>query len=84
MPMKKQLHILKGLSIITIIFISSLLLVSFIYNILHEPGDTTYIWNINITNPKETTNSQKGNLTIDSNKFILIFTIITSYLDYIK
>ena len=69
--MKKQLHILKGLSIITIIFISSLLLVSFIYNILHEPVDTNYIWNINITNPKETTNSQKGNLTIDSNKLKL-------------
>lgn len=69
--MKKQLHILKGLSIIIIIFISSLLLVSFIYNILHEQVDTNYIWNIKLTNPKELPNSQKGNLVLDSNKLKL-------------
>lgn len=48
--MKKQLHILQGLFILTFIFIMSLLVIRFIYNINQESIDTSYMWNIKLDN----------------------------------
>lgn len=73
--MKKQLHILKGLIILNIIFILSLLLVRFIYNILHEQVDTTYMWNINLTNLKVKDGSKNGNISLKDNKIVLDVTL---------
>lgn len=73
--MKKQLHILKGHIILFIIFISALLLISFIYKILHEQVDTSYIWNINITNLKIKDGSQKGNISLKDNSLTLELTL---------
>lgn len=73
--MKKQLHILKGHIILTIIFLSSLLLISFVYKILHQPVDTKYIWNINLTNLKIKEGSKKGNISLKDNKVVLDLTL---------
>ena len=73
--MKKQLHILKGHIILMIILISSLLLISFIYKILQQPVDTSYIWNINITNLKIKDDSKKGNIIVKDNKIELDLTL---------
>ena len=73
--MKKQLHILKGHIILMIILISSLLLISFIYKILQQPVDTSYIWNINITNLKIKDGSKKGNIIVKDNKIELDLTL---------
>lgn len=73
--MKKQLHILKGLFILTLIFILSLCLVTFTYKILHENVDTTYMWNINLTNLKIKEGSKKGNISIKDNKVTLDLTL---------
>ena len=69
--MKKQIHILKGLFILTLIFILSLLLVTFVYRILHEDVDTSYIWNINLTNIKEKEGSTKAKLATKDNNISL-------------
>lgn len=73
--MKKQLHILKGHLILTVILISALLLVSFIYKILHEKVDTTYMWNINLTNLKIKEGSKEGNISLKDNKVVLDLTL---------
>lgn len=73
--MKKQLHILKGHIILITIFIFTLLLISFVYKILHEPVDTTYMWNINITNLKVKEGSKKGTISLKDNKISLDLTL---------
>jgi hypothetical protein len=73
--MKKQLHILKGHIILILILLSSLLLISFIYKILHQPVDTTYIWNINLTNLKVKEGSKTGNISLKDNKVELDLTL---------
>ncbi len=73
--MKKQLHILKGQLILVSILLFSLLLVSFIYKILHEQVDTTYMWNINLTNLKVKEGSKQGNISLQDNKVTLDLTL---------
>jgi hypothetical protein len=60
--MKKQIHIQKGLLILTAIFICSLFLVMFVYRITHEKVDTSYMWNIKLTNLKVKEGSEKYRL----------------------
>ncbi len=73
--MKKQLHILKGLMILSIIFISSLLLIKFIYYINHKKIDTSYIWNISLNNIQIAEGSEEANISIDKNKIDLKVTL---------
>ena len=73
--MKKQLHILKGHIILIVILIFSLLLISFLYKIIHEPVDTSYMWNINLTNLKIKEGSKKGNLSLNDNQVSLELTL---------
>lgn len=73
--MKKQIHILEGLMIITIIVIAFLLLIKFIYTINHEQLDTSYMWNIDFNNLQIIEGSQKGELTLDNNKINLDVTL---------
>lgn len=72
--MKKQIHILEGFIILTIILIATLLVIKFIYNINQEELDTSYMWNINFTNLKTTEGSEKGNLTMKDNTLNLDLT----------
>lgn len=60
--MKKQIHILEGLMILIIVFISFLLLSYFIYHINHEKIDTSYMWNITFNN-LQIEDGSKGNIT---------------------
>lgn len=69
--MKKQIHILEGIIILTIILIAVLLLISFLYHIKHEQMDTTYMWNINFNNLKVTEGSNKGNISLENNNIKL-------------
>lgn len=73
--MKKQLHILKGHIILTVILISALLLISFIYKITHEQVDTSYMWNIKLTNLKVKEGSKEGNISLKDNKVTLDLTL---------
>lgn len=73
--MKKQLHILKGHIILFLILLFSLLLVSFLYKIIHQKVDTTYIWNINLTNLKVKEGSKKGDISLKDNKVELDLTL---------
>lgn len=73
--MKKQIHILKGLFILTLIFILSLCLITFTHKILHEKVDTTYMWNIKLTNLKIKEGSQKGTISLKDNKVSLDLTL---------
>ena len=65
--MKKQLHILEGIIILTIIFIAILLSIKFIYHIKEEKMDTSYMWDIKISNIITTPGSKEGNLNIENN-----------------
>ncbi len=69
--MKKQLHILQGFIILTIILIFGLLSIKFIYHIRHEKLDTTYMWNIDFENLQVSEGSKEGNLTINDNEVSL-------------
>lgn len=73
--MKKQIHIQKGLLILTAIFICSLLLVTFVYRITHEKVDTLYMWNIKLTNLKVKEGSEKADLSLKDNKVNLDLTL---------
>lgn len=73
--MKKQIHIQKGLLILTAIFICSLLLVMFVYRITHEKVDTSYMWNIKLTNLKVKEGSEKADLSLKDNKVNLDLTL---------
>lgn len=65
--MKKQLHILQGLFILTFILIMSLLIIKFIYNINQENIDTSYMWNIKLDNIKIKEGSKNCKTTIENN-----------------
>lgn len=65
--MKKQIHILEGILILTFIVIASLLSVIFIYKINHEKVETDYMWNIEFSNLNISEGSQKGTLTLNDN-----------------
>ena len=73
--MKKQIHIQKGLLILTAIFICSLFLVMFVYRITHEKVDTSYMWNIKLTNLKVKEGSEKADLSLKDNKVNLNLTL---------
>ena len=62
--MKKQIHILEGLMILTIILIFSLLTINFIYTIRKQVFDSSYIWNINFSNLKVSEGSKEGNISL--------------------
>lgn len=65
--MKKQIHILEGIMILTTILISGLLVIKFIYHINHEKMDTTYMWNIKLTNLHVKEGSKEGIISLDNN-----------------
>ncbi len=69
--MKKQLHILKGLFILTIIFIASLLSIKFFYKINNEQLDTNYLWNIKFNNIIVEEGSQEGKIDFTDNNLTL-------------
>lgn len=69
--MKKQLHILKGLFILTIIFIASLLSIKFFYKINNEQLDTNYLWNIKFNNIVVEEGSQEGKIDFTDNNLTL-------------
>ena len=69
--MKKQLHILKGLFILTIIFIASLLSIKFFYKINNEQLDTNYLWNIKFDNIVVEEGSQEGKIDFKDNNLTL-------------
>lgn len=73
--MKKQIHIQKGLFILTLIFICSLLLIMFVYHVSHEKVDTSYMWNITLTNLKIKEGSEEGKITLKDNKVDLDLTL---------
>ena len=73
--MKKQIHILQGIIILTFIFIASLLIVKFVYQIRHEQMDTSYMWNINLTNPNIIEGSEEAELNLDNNQISLDLTL---------
>lgn len=73
--MKKFIHILKGHIILILIFIFSLLLISFVHKVLHEEVDTSYIWNIKLTNLKVKEGSKKGDISLKDNKVELDLTL---------
>lgn len=65
--MKKQIHILEGIMILTTILISGLLVIKFIYHINNEKMDTTYMWNIKLTNLHVKEGSKEGIISLDNN-----------------
>lgn len=69
--MKKQMHILEGLIILTAILISGLLIIKFIYHINHEKMDTTYMWNIKLTNLNIKEGSKEGIISLENNLLTL-------------
>ncbi len=73
--MKKQLHILQGLIILIVIFISILLSIKFLYHINNEEMDTSYMWNINFENLKIKDGSKEGNITLKDNNLNLNITL---------
>ncbi len=73
--MKKQIHILEGLLILTFVLIAGLLTITFIYKINHEKVDTDYMWNIEFTNLNIKEGSSKGNLSLNDNTIYLDVTL---------
>lgn len=69
--MKKQIHILQGLFILTLILIATLLSIKFIYNIKNEKMDTEYLWNIKFANLQIKEGSKKGNINLKDNQLSL-------------
>jgi len=73
--MKKQLHILEGIIILTFIFIASLLAIRFIYHINHEKLDTSYMLNINFDNLRINEGSKEGTAILENNMLFLDVTL---------
>lgn len=73
--MKKQIHILEGLLILTIILLLGLLIIKFIYNIRHEKVDTSYMWNINFSNLVVKEGSKEGKISLKNNEINLDVTL---------
>lgn len=73
--MKKQIHILEGIIILTFIFIAGLLAISFIYRINHEKLDTSYMLNINFNNLKISEGSKEGQVSLENNILLLDVTL---------
>lgn len=69
--MKKQIHILEGLFIIVFVFICSFLAIKFIYNVNHEKIDTSYMWNIEMSNIVISDGSVDGDISLEDNEVIL-------------
>ncbi len=69
--MKKQIHILEGLFILTIILVCSLLAIKFLYNRNNEKVDTKYLWDVKFTNLKTTEGSKEGTIKLENNQIIL-------------
>lgn len=65
--MKKQLHILEGFLILTLILLLGLSVIRFIYNIKHEKIDTTTMWNIEFLNLKVKEGSKEGIINLKNN-----------------
>ena len=73
--MKKQLHILEGIIILTIILLLGLLAIKFTYQIRHEKVDTSYMWNINFKNLVVTEGSKTGKISLNNNTIDLDVTL---------
>ncbi len=69
--MKKQIHILEGMIILTVIFIFSLLTINFIHTIREQKFDSSYMWNINFTNLEVTKGSEDGTISLNDNAISL-------------
>lgn len=69
--MKKQIHILEGMIILTIIFIFSLLTINFIHTIREQKFDSSYMWNIDFSNLQITKGSQEGEISLKDNNVSL-------------
>ena len=69
--MKKQIHILEGMIILTIIFIFSLLTINFIHTIRKQEFDSSYMWNIGFSNLQVTKGSQEGEISLKDNNVSL-------------
>lgn len=69
--MKKQIHILEGLFILTLILIAGLLTIKFIYKINNEKIDPDTLWQINFTNLHITEGSKEGNIKLENDNLIL-------------
>lgn len=69
--MKKQIHILEGIIILTVILIFGLLAIKFTYNISHEKFDSSYMWNIDFSNLNVTEGSKVGNISMENNAIAL-------------
>ncbi len=69
--MKKQIHILEGMIILTIIFIFSLLTINFIHTIREQKFDSSYMWNIDFSNLQVTKGSQEGEISLKDNNVSL-------------
>ncbi len=65
--MKKQIHILEGMIILTIIFIFSLLSINFIHTIRLQKFNSDYLWNINFNNLQVTKGSKEGVISLKDN-----------------
>lgn len=73
--MKKQIHILEGLFILTLIFIAGLLTIKFIYEINNEKIDPNTLWNVEFTNLKVTEGSEEGQITLENDQLNLDLTL---------
>ena len=69
--MKKQIHILEGMIILTIIFSFSLLTINFIHTIREQKFDSSYMWNIDFSNLQVTKGSQEGEISLKDNNVSL-------------
>lgn len=69
--MKKQIHILEGIMIHTIIIIFGLFAVSFIYKISHEELDSSYMWDISFSNLKVKDGSKEGTISLENDAIAL-------------
>lgn len=63
--MKKQLHILEGLLILTFIFIAGLLTIKFISYVNHEEVDTNYMWDIHFKNLQIEEGSKNATISLE-------------------
>lgn len=73
--MTKQLHIIEGLIILTIIVIVCLITIPFIYNIKHEKVDESYMFNINFNNLRVKEGSKEAKISLENNIVTLDVTL---------
>ena len=64
--MKKQIHILEGLLILTITLIASLFTIKFIYDINNEKINPETLWNLEFNNLKVTEGSETATINLDN------------------